>query len=753
MKPIRSLLALSVLSLAPVVAAAADAPTRLFALVLGTNDTVDPKQTPLQFADDDAARTAELLREMGADVELLTTLDKESQALFSSLVSATKPPTRENILAARDALNVRMAAASAGGAGAAVHTELILYYSGHGNVGPDGNEYLNLSGGTLTRDDLFVELLGASKADFNHLIIDACQSEAFVLSRGGDWQPDRGDVEYTQAVQRYLAERKVSNFPNTGVTLATSADHQTHEWARYRGGIFTHQLLSGLRGAADLNGDGAVEYSELGAFVASANSGVRDPRARLRVVVLPPAADQRHPLLRDVSVAKGRVLLFPPFDDGRYALEDARGVRLADLHRASGQPSYLRLPAGELYLYRDAVDGQTSGEEEGRIPAETAGVIDASTIAYGPTERRSRGALDVAFRAGLFQVAYGPGYYAGYTDQTRMLATEHPEWKVEIWHNGERVSTTTTQALDGDAKAEAHADAHEDDDGPWWGSRWGALAFGTQLGVGAPEQSPDGAARTLSAGDTQPWMGQVRGFEMSWHSFQLSRRDPYPGSDFFFRTGYVQGDTALSAATGSRTPNALSYQSVPLFFGFNGYLFDEFPLRPYAGAAVGLDVMHLRYSFDDAMNRADRTDVSARLGFELHAGLELRMTNHFAVQAEFRQLWSDTRELSGLPDFNQDGLSATLAVQVALPFQDEAPRKGRRKLHVDIGLREDRDDEREDAPTPVPPVPPVPPAPVPSLPDAPPAPVQILPPAPDAPPAPVPILPAAPEAPPPPATP
>jgi hypothetical protein len=680
--------------------AEATAPLRRFALVVGSNDTQDPQQTPLQFADDDAARIAELLTELGVDVEFLTTLDSDSQALFTHLVPRSRAPTREHLLAARDALATRIAAAAAAGS----QTELIVYYSGHGNVGPDGNEYLNLTGGRLTRDDLFGELLGGSKATFNHLVIDACRSEAFVLARGGDWQPDRGDLEYTRAVQRYLSERQLAQFPNTGVTLATSADQQTHEWSRYRGGVFTHQLLSGLRGGADLNGDGAVEYSELGAFVAAANSGVRDPRARLRVVVLPPAADQRHPLVQDVAVTERRVLLFPAFDDGKYTLEDARGVRLADVHRAGGQPSYLRLPDGEVYVYRAGATPDAP-EDETRISPDAKGVIDASAMAWQPGERRARGALDAAFRAGLFQVGYGPGYYAGYTDQTHMLATEHPEWKFEIWHNGKHVGTTTLdEQVDPDA---SHRD--DDDDLPFWGARWGALAFGTQLGIGAPEQDPDADARTLSSGDTQPWLGQVRGFELSWHSFQLSKGDPYPGGDFFFRSGYVRGETGLMATAGAREPNGLTYQSVPLFFGFNGYLFDEFPLRPYAGAALGLDVMHLRYGFDDALGRADRTDVSARFGFELHAGLELRMTNHFAVQAEFRQLWSDTRELSGLPDFNQDGLSATLAVQVALPFQDDPERKRKRRLHFDIGVREDRDDER--APPPSPPTPPPAPAP------------------------------------------
>ena len=92
--------------------------------------------------------------------------------------------------------------------------------------------------------------------------------------------------------------------------LAHSADQQTHEWERWQGGIFTHELVSGLRGAADLNGDGAIEYSELGAFISAANSGVSDPHARLEVAVRPPRGDERAPLIAHDRVTEQRVLLF-----------------------------------------------------------------------------------------------------------------------------------------------------------------------------------------------------------------------------------------------------------------------------------------------------------------------------------------------------------------------------------------------------------------------------------------------------------
>ena len=308
----------------------------------------------------------------------------------------------------------------------------MIYYAGHGDVGPDGQGFLTLaSGDELTRSDLFGKLLGASPADHNHVIVDACRSEQFVLSRG-EWKSDRGPADYGESVREYLDDNHLGAHPNTGVVLAHSADQETHEWERWEGGIFTHQLLSGLRGGADINGDGRIEYSELGAFVSAANSGVGDARARLEVAVRPPRGDERAPLLTHDRVTDQRVLLLAGVDAGRYSLEDARGVRLADLNHASGQPAYLRLPGGPLYLYRhDPTTGERIGEA--KIDASDAGVVALARLEFRPPESDARGPLDDALRAGLFKVAYGSGYYAGYTDQERLLAVAEPDWEVHVW--------------------------------------------------------------------------------------------------------------------------------------------------------------------------------------------------------------------------------------------------------------------------------------------------------------------------------
>ena len=86
-------------------------------------------------------------------------------------------------------------------------------------------------------------------------------------------------------------------FPTSARSSPRPAAAQAHEWDAYQRGVFTHEVLSALRGAADVNGDGRIEYSELAAFLAAANREVADPRARPQVVVQPPRSDRRAPIV------------------------------------------------------------------------------------------------------------------------------------------------------------------------------------------------------------------------------------------------------------------------------------------------------------------------------------------------------------------------------------------------------------------------------------------------------------------------
>src|SRR4029453_685441 len=129
---------------------------------------------------------------------------------------------------------------------------------------------------------LYQRLLGELRARYVHLLVDACHAEAVVRPR--DAQAEVVKVSQGELVD-YLAGTTLARFPHVGAIIASSANTQAHEWDAYRGGVFTHEVLSGLRGAADVNGDRLVEYSELAAFLSAANGAVMDARARLDTVV------------------------------------------------------------------------------------------------------------------------------------------------------------------------------------------------------------------------------------------------------------------------------------------------------------------------------------------------------------------------------------------------------------------------------------------------------------------------------------
>lgn len=652
----------------------AAAKTARFALVVGSNETQSKEQRPLRFADDDAARIAELWLELGADVELLTVFDQASQSRFPGLVKRAEQPTKAALDAAWARLQTKMQAAADAGR----EVELLIYYAGHGDVGPDGQGFLTLArGDVLTRSDLFTGLLGASPADHNHVIVDACRSEQFVLSRG-EWSPDRGPADYGDSVRAYLDGNHLGAHPNTGVVLARSADQQTHEWERWQGGIFTHELLSGLRGGADLNGDGAIEYSELGAFVSAANSGVTDERARLEVAVRAPRGDERAPLLVHDRVTEQRVLLLAGGDVGRYSLEDARGVRLADVNHASGQPAYLRLPDGDLYLYRHDADGSRVGEA--RIDDGETGVVALGRLRFAEPAADARGPLDDALRTGLFKVAYGPGFYAGYTAQTNMLAAD-PDWEVHVWQRdpetGELVEVAKVEGEDDDDDDRevviTEVEIDDDDDCDWcWDRTWLSLSAAAEFNVLSPTgrlELPQSRLRANSfpGFDDQGFPAALRGVDVRMGAFSARHPTRYPYVEGYFRSGYTEGHVEFTPAPGEDfapgDPQRLDYMTVPLFFGGNFY-FPRWPVRPYGGLGFGFDVLRMQYQRFDA---DDYVKASLRVGFELHAGIDVRITNYFGLFGEVRQLWSARLKADDLPSFSNTGFSVISGIKFGIP--------------------------------------------------------------------------------------
>ena len=184
-----------------------------------------------------------------------------------------------------------------------------------------------------------------------------------VNSRGGKGQTARKWIDDSvddggrsdRDLRAFLEGERIVRYPRAGVIVATSGAQETHEWARYRGGILSHELRSALSGAADVNDDGRIEYSELRAFLAAANARVRLPQARIRVFSRPPTANRRRALvdLRQARRRGGvRLLRFGPALAGRFHVEDDRGVRYADFNKEQGSAFDLLVSSGRAYYVR-----------------------------------------------------------------------------------------------------------------------------------------------------------------------------------------------------------------------------------------------------------------------------------------------------------------------------------------------------------------------------------------------------------------
>jgi hypothetical protein len=376
---------------APDGAAAADRPppsVKRFALVVGSNRPPRPGLVTLRYADDDAVRWTVLFRTFGAEVELLTDLDAESDRLYGRDAPPHRSPTHVEVT--RAAARLRGAIERARAAGA--HTAFYFVYAGHGDE-EGGEGFVGLADGRLLRREIEEEILAVSGADTNHVIVDACRSYYIAYDRGpgGTRRP---------WPEPYFNTGTAARFRNTGFVLASSSGGPTHEWEEFQAGIFSHEVRSGLLGGADANGDGRITYAELAAFVRVANQAVRNDRYRPEILTRAPSNGDD--VLLDVRDAVAGRVQFGAGLRGRQVLEDGLGVRWADVHPGPRQNLILALPAEPWGDHVQFVESLTDNSE---YRVSEGADVDLTRLKPQPPAALARGALHEAFAA-LFAVPF-----------------------------------------------------------------------------------------------------------------------------------------------------------------------------------------------------------------------------------------------------------------------------------------------------------------------------------------------------------
>lgn len=388
---------LAVVILACVTAPALAAPpTARFALVIGNNLPASSRTSALRFADDDALATHQLMIGAGVHSVLLTRLDDTTQKLQPS-AAPSGLPRWVDLSAAFDRLEREMRRERDAGR----TVELLVFYSGHGDV-EHGVGYVVLEDRRLTRT-LLAELLERSPATRNHVVIDACKSYFLAFEKGPGGRRTRFTGDF--AVPSELTPGRLAN---TGFVLSTSSDRDSHEWERFGGGVFSHEVRSALLGAADADRDGGISYAELGAFLTTAGQAVANPRFRPDFLIRPPggtARDLATTLLRWDAPATSAVLIDQPV--GHIYVETASGERVLDVHPAAQQQLVVRVPAGRpLFIRHDH-----TGSRE--LVLESDGLEPVSRLAARSSPVARRGAAHLAFEE-LFAVPFGATSVADY---------------------------------------------------------------------------------------------------------------------------------------------------------------------------------------------------------------------------------------------------------------------------------------------------------------------------------------------------
>jgi hypothetical protein len=356
-------------------ASASDAAPAMFAVIIGSNVSVDAELPPLKYADDDAARYLDLFRVLGARTYLLSRLDDNTRRLHPQAAAEAMEPRR----AALESVMVQVAADVAQARDRHLETVVYFVYAGHGNVRNDEG-YITLEDMRITGSDLS-KLIAGVPATHVHVIVDACASYFLAYSRGpGGARRELHGFENTS---------QLTDDPRVGLLLSTSSARESHEWDEFQAGVFSHEVRSGLYGAADADGDGRVSYKEIAAFVTRANAAIPNERFRPNVHAHAPAGSET---LLDLRKALGRRIEIDGAHAAHYWLEDSRGVRLLDLHNGAGQSVDLVRPAltGRIYLRR------VDDDAEFTIPSSPP-VVSLAALESAPARVASRGAAHEAF--------------------------------------------------------------------------------------------------------------------------------------------------------------------------------------------------------------------------------------------------------------------------------------------------------------------------------------------------------------------
>jgi hypothetical protein len=340
--------------------APAAVPVQRFTLVIGANAGGDERPR-LRYAISDAERFARVFAELGG-------VAPENEIVL-------KQPRIRDIVDALDLLNKRVVDArrASGGAG---RTEVLVYYSGHADeqgvlIGADRYSYRTLR-----------DRLDQIPADVRIAILDACASGAFTRLKGGKSRP------------AFLVDES-STMRGHAFLTSSAATEAAQESDRIKASYFTHYLVSGFRGAADMSGDGRVTLNEAYQFAfnetlrrtVDTKGGAQHPSYDINL------SGTGDVVMTDVRQT-GATLVLAEDLDGRFFIRNASQELVVELYKPRGRKVELGVEPGayevRIEQTRGSLVAKTQVADGGRA------LLEPSQFGIAAVEAtRKRGGDDV----------------------------------------------------------------------------------------------------------------------------------------------------------------------------------------------------------------------------------------------------------------------------------------------------------------------------------------------------------------------
>jgi hypothetical protein len=341
--------------------AGADVQLQRYTLIVGANFG-GADRPMLKYGISDAERFARVMVDLGG-------VRPEHNTLL-------KQPKLRDLLDALDLITKRVSDAPKSVGLNASRTEVVVYYSGHADekgllLGEDRYSYRSLR-----------DRLDQIPADVRIAVLDACASGAFTRIKGGRARPP------------FLVDQSSSMRGHAFLT-SSAATEVAQESDRIRASYFTHYLVSGLRGAADLSGDGRITLNEAYQFAFSetlgrtvdSKGGVQHPSYDINM------SGTGDVVMTDVRQLSATLVLDKEMD-GRFFVRNAAQELIVEVYKPYGRTVSLGVEPGAYEVRveheRRALLARVTVADGGRL------VIDRPQ--FGPTAveaTQNRGAVDL----------------------------------------------------------------------------------------------------------------------------------------------------------------------------------------------------------------------------------------------------------------------------------------------------------------------------------------------------------------------